>query len=140
MTQKPRTELTKGQFAVFRALVKSDTPLSAYEILDKLKRTGKDGGIRAPQQVYRALEKLIAMGGAHRIESLSAFVSCNWVEGGDHPLAALMVCIKCGKNAEVPDRFGALSGELGKMTKQEGFSLVETVVELHGLCRECRKK
>ena len=50
---------------VLRLLKKSQTPLSAYEILDRL----RNAGIKAPPTVYRALDSLVARGLAHRIES-----------------------------------------------------------------------
>ena len=47
--------LSKNQLLVMDALTNSDGPLSAYAILDQL----CDQGFRAPQQVYRALKKLV---------------------------------------------------------------------------------
>ena len=65
-----RPDLTKNQDLVLRTLNGADAPLSAYDILDRL----RDDGLRAPLQVYRALEKLIEQGLAHRLESINAFV------------------------------------------------------------------
>ncbi len=48
-------------------------PVSAYEIIDSL----RDKAILAPQTVYRSLDRLIASGAAHRLESLNAFVACS---------------------------------------------------------------
>ena len=47
--------LTKNQELVLGALEKAEGPLSAYTILDAL----RDDGLRAPLQVYRALDKLL---------------------------------------------------------------------------------
>lgn len=66
-------ELTRNQSLVFEALSQAEAPLSAYMLLAKLKGTG----LRAPIQIYRALDKLMAYGLAHRIESLNAFVVCS---------------------------------------------------------------
>ncbi|HSM41507.1 MAG TPA: transcriptional repressor, partial [Afifellaceae bacterium] len=57
---------------VFDTLLAADGPLSAYDILDRL----RDKGFRAPLQVYRALDKLLALGLVHRLESLNAFIAC----------------------------------------------------------------
>src|SRR5690606_5865135 len=62
-------DLTRNQELVLGALNGSGGRLSAYDILDRVR--GK--GIRAPLQVYRALDKLVERGLAHRLESLSAF-------------------------------------------------------------------
>ena len=50
------TSLTKNQEMVLGALNDAKSPMSAYAILDEL----RDEGFRAPPQVYRALEKLVA--------------------------------------------------------------------------------
>ncbi|KEG20347.1 hypothetical protein H710_00424 [Bartonella bacilliformis Ver097] len=48
-------KLTHNQMLVFNLLQTEKAPLSAYEILDRL----REKGLRAPLQVYRALEQLI---------------------------------------------------------------------------------
>ncbi len=66
------SDLTRNQSLVFNALDGASGPLSAYDILDKLRADG----FRAPLQVYRALDKLVEYGMVHRLESLNAFVAC----------------------------------------------------------------
>ena len=61
--------LTRHQSLVLDALVRAEHPASAYALLDQL----RGDGMRAPQQVYRALDKLIAYGLVHRVASLNAF-------------------------------------------------------------------
>src|ERR1700712_5446313 len=65
-------DLTRNQELVLGTLAHAAAPLSAYDILDKL----RDEGLRAPLQVYRALDKLTERGLAHRLESLNACVCC----------------------------------------------------------------
>src|SRR5690606_26809964 len=45
-------DLTRNQLLVLETLHRAEGPLSAYDILDRL----RDAGLRAPLQVYRALE------------------------------------------------------------------------------------
>jgi Fe2+ or Zn2+ uptake regulation protein len=59
--------------AVLKALKGSEQPLSAYDILERV----RGSGIRAPMQVYRSLERLAAFGHVHRIEGLNAFIACS---------------------------------------------------------------
>ena len=47
-------KLTKNQSLVFDKLSAAPGPLSAYDLLDQL----RDQGLKAPLQIYRALEKL----------------------------------------------------------------------------------
>ena len=47
-------DLTRNQELVLGTLAHATAPMSAYDILDKL----RGDGLRAPLQIYRALEKL----------------------------------------------------------------------------------
>ena len=53
--------LTKNQKIVLDVLYKSNEPLKAYTILDQTKKEG----LKAPTQVYRALDRLIAVSYTH---------------------------------------------------------------------------
>ena len=50
--------LSKNQQLVFDIIVKAKEPLKAYSILYNVQKKG----IKAPQQIYRALDKLIEIG------------------------------------------------------------------------------
>jgi len=123
--------LTKNQKLVFGSLSESDGPLTAYAILDLL----RDSGFRAPLQVYRALDKLVEYGLVHRLESLNAFVACSHKGCSGHGTAAFAICEKCGLVSEfTPDR--AIKA-LQSWTRDEGFHLNRTTIELRGTCRAC---
>jgi Fur family zinc uptake transcriptional regulator len=131
--ERPR-DLTRNQALVLTTLNNADAPLSAYDILDRL----RDEGLRAPLQVYRALEKLIEHGLAHRLESLNAFVCCADADchGRTSGTAAFAICSGCGRvdefaDAEVTARLTAWAGE-------NGFALERTTIELRGRCADCR--
>jgi len=69
--------LSKNQQIIFDLINKSSEPLKAYTILFSVQKKG----IKAPPQVYRALDKLVETGKIHKIESKNAFVACrnsNW--------------------------------------------------------------
>ena len=68
-----KNELTKNQKIVLDFIQKSNKPVKAYSILSNVSKKG----LKAPPQVYRALEKLIEVGEVHKIESLNSFVACN---------------------------------------------------------------
>ena len=101
MKQKitPKHKLTKNQTLVLNVLAKANTPLSAYSILDKL----REYGLKAPPQVYRALEKLIEIGKVHRIESMNAFIACEHNLCEISQMTAFTICQKCEKVSEVMD-------------------------------------
>ncbi|MDP1731352.1 MAG: Fur family transcriptional regulator [Devosia sp.] len=132
--ERPR-ELTRNQGLVLHTLNHADAPLSAYDILDRL----RDEGLRAPLQVYRALEKLIGQGLAHRLESLNAFVCC--ADAGAHArktgTTAFAICADCGRVDEFADV--VVDQRLKDWASEQGFKAARTTIELRGLCRECGK-
>jgi Fur family transcriptional regulator, zinc uptake regulator len=126
-----RPELTRNQALVLEKLGAAEGPLSAYALLDRL----RDDGFRAPLQVYRALEKLLAAGLVHRLESLNAFVACAGTHRHKHGMTAFAICEKCGSVAEFcDDRMG---GRLEEWIGTAGFRPSRAVIEFRGLCAEC---
>ena len=128
----PSADLTKNQALVMGALTRSDSPLSAYTILDQL----RDDGFRAPLQVYRALDKLVEFGMVHRLESLNAFVACRHPGCDDHETIAFMICETCGQVDELSD--DALADRVVFLAGEARFALKKTTVELRGICRNCQ--
>jgi len=126
-------ELPRNQALVYSALSDAGGPLSAYEILDRL----RGAGLRAPLQVYRALEKLREAGLVHRLESLNAFVACCHPHEGHHESRAFAICDKCGVVAELEDE--RVAAELESLADRAGFASRTAVIELHGLCGACAK-
>ncbi|RIY02439.1 transcriptional repressor [Aureimonas flava] len=127
----PEAGLTRNQKLVFDILERADGPLSAYSILDALRAEG----LRAPPQVYRALEKLLENGLVHRLESLNAFVACAHPHACAHALTAFAICEKCGSVAEFADE--AVEARLGAWARGAGFAPRRTTVEIKGLCAAC---
>ena len=120
--------LSEHQKSVLDALERAEGPRSAYALLEAV----ADSGIRAPVQVYRALDKLVAAGLVHKVESLNAFIACADHEKGHW--AAFTICNNCGAVDEVlvarPDRL-ASSFETGRFDVKSGQ------IEMRGLCGRC---
>lgn len=131
-------KLTRNQQLVYEVLGRSDCPLSAYTILDKL----RDQGFRAPLQVYRALEKLLEAGLVHRLESLNAFVACSdphdhgHAHGHSHGMTAFAICDNCGQVTELCDE--KIGDRLGEWVGSTGFVAKKAVIEFRGTCAKCR--
>ena len=125
-------DLTKNQSLVMGALSSAEGPLSAYTILDRL----RGDGLRAPLQVYRALDKLVELGLVHRLESLNAFVACTHPDCDTHETVAFTICDDCGTVDEVTD--DALARQLKELAGRSEFELKRSTVELRGLCRACK--
>src|SRR3546814_20780957 len=72
--------MTNNQSLVLEVLRTEGRAMTAYQILDVL----REHGLRAPVQVYRALESLLEREEAHRLASPKAFVACRHRAHG-HP-------------------------------------------------------
>ncbi len=90
----------------------------------------RDDGLRAPLQVYRALEKLLDMGLAHRLESMNAFVACAHPHCHDSGLIAFAICEKCGQVSEFSD--DVVRERLTGWADREGFVVKRTTMEIRG--------
>jgi Fur family transcriptional regulator, zinc uptake regulator len=126
-------DLTRNQELVLGTLAHASAPMSAYDILDKL----RDDGLRAPLQVYRALEKLTERGLAHRLESLNAFVCCADAHCHESGSIAFAICEKCGRVEEFAER--AVEQKLMGWSKGAGFTPSRMTIELRGVCRDCSR-
>jgi Fur family zinc uptake transcriptional regulator len=126
-------DLTRNQGLVLTALAGAPAPLSAYDILDKL----RDDGLRAPLQVYRALDKLVERGLAHRLESLNAFVACADAHCHESGVIAFAICENCGRVDEFADE--VVRERLKDWAEATGFIPTRTTIELRGLCARCGK-
>ncbi len=126
-----KNKLTKNQTLVLNVLLKAGLPLSAYSILEKLRKHG----FKAPLQVYRALEKLVDTGQVHRIESKNAFIACEHSSCEISQMTAFTICQKCEKVSEVMDE--ELSNYVNLRAEKLGISMTKTNIEFHGLCDRC---
>lgn len=123
-------KLAPNHEKVYGALQAADRPMTAYELIDAV----RDSGISAPPTVYRALNKLIEMGLAHRLESLNAFVAC--AHGNKHRSSAIfLICNTCGETREVVDQ--PLEQHLRETSEACGFHMEQATVELRGHCGRC---
>ncbi len=125
--------LTPQRRAVLRLLCLADKPLTAYELLDRMRAIGDRP---APPTVFRALDFLLEQGLAHKLESLHAFIGCAHPE---HPHAGqFLICNDCGEVSEMEHQ--TIADGLKSMEQAIGFRTSHPVVELLGTCAECLKK
>lgn len=114
---------------IVEALKDAGRPVSAYEIIDSL----RDQATLAPQTVYRSLDRLIAAGAAHRLESLNAFVACS--HSGHETTAIFAICDRCGAVTEF-DEATALKA-LSAWAARAHFAVRQMTLELRGTCAQC---
>ena len=121
--------LTKNQRLVMEALAGASQPLGAYALLDGL----REPGLKAPLQVYRALDQLIELRLVHRLESLNAWTVCCDNHHKETPVFA--ICNDCGIVTEYFDE--QLSNDISQLSERSGFVPERSVIEIHGQCDKC---
>lgn len=124
-------ELNDTQKRVHRILTAAQNPLSAYEVLDKMRAKGAV----TPPTVYRSLDKLIEKGLAHRLESVNAYVACKHPH--HHEMAAFAICESCGLVTEFSDQ--SINDRLTQWSDDNSFCAKKVTVEIRGLCESCSK-
>ena len=126
--------LSKNQQVVLDIIEKAKEPLKAYSILFNVQKKG----IKAPQQIYRALDKLIEIGKIHKVESRNAFVACKNSNCEISNATAFSICEKCEKVTEINN--SNLSKYLTNFTDDTGMKYKKYNLEFFGICRRCKKK
>jgi Fur family zinc uptake transcriptional regulator len=109
----------------------SHKPIGAYDILEIL---GKKSSSAAPPTVYRALEFLIEAGLVHRLDSLNAFIGCP--DPASRHAGQFLICLNCRTVTELSDV--EIEGLVTNRAAEHGFEAVRQMLEIEGLCKNCR--
>ena len=126
--------LSKNQQVVLDIIEKAKEPLKAYSILFNVQKKG----IKAPQQIYRALDKLIEIGKIHKIESRNAFVACKNANCEISKATAFSICENCEKVTEIKNL--KLSKYLTNFEDDTGMKYQKYNLEFFGVCKKCKKR
>ena len=124
--------LSKNQQIVLEIIERAKEPLKAYSILFNVQKKG----INAPQQIYRALDKLIEIWKIHKIESKNAFVACKNANCEVSKATAFSICESCEKVEELNDL--KLSKYLSSYSDKTGMKYKKYNLEFFGLCKNCK--
>ncbi|MGE4480913.1 Fur family transcriptional regulator [Acidocella sp.] len=128
------TQLTALRRDVLDLILQAGMPVTAYQLLDRLKPLRKSA---VPPTIYRTLEFLLENKLIHKIERLNAFVPCAEADH-DHADAQFLICKSCGGVTEIEDH--AVSEALAKAAARHGFTTCRAVVEVDGFCAACAAK
>jgi len=123
-------QLNAIQSQILDLLNAAQKPLSAYDVIDALSGEKR----MAPPTVYRALQKLMGEGLAHRVESQNAYVACR--QHGHALCAGFMICRACGATREFSG--AALESLLGQTARKSFFAAEAASIEIRGLCAACQ--
>ena len=126
--------LSKNQQIIFDIIYNSSEPLKAYSILFNVQKKG----IKAPLQVYRALDKLVEIRKIHKIESRNAFIACQNSSCQISNATAFSICESCEKVSEISN--SKLLKYLSTFTDKSGMEYSKYNLEFFGLCKKCKSK
>ncbi len=126
--------LSKNQKIILDIIEKANEPLKAYSILFDVQKKG----IKAPLQVYRALEKLIKLGKIHKVESRNAFIACKNSNCEISKATAFSICETCEKVTEISNQ--KLSKYLSSFKDNSGMRYKKYNLEFFGTCKKCTLK
>ena len=126
--------LSKNQKIVLDHVEKSNQPLKAYSILYNVQKKR----LKAPLQVYRALDKLVEIGKIHKIESRNAFVACKNSNCVVSNATAFSISESCEKVTEINN--SKLSKYLSNFEDNSGMKYSKYNLEFFGLCKKCKNK
>ena len=133
MVQK-QEYLSKNQKIVLDHVEKANQPLKAYSILYNVQKKG----LKAPLQVYRALDKLVEIGKIHKIESRNAFIACQNSSCQVSKATAFSICESCENVSEISN--SKLSKYLSSFSDNSGMKYSKYNLEFFGLCKKCKSK
>jgi Fur family transcriptional regulator, zinc uptake regulator len=128
---KHGAQFTELRRSVLTLILEADAPLTAYQLLDRLKENRKGA---VPPTIYRALDFLTEQGLIHKVKCLNAFIPCTDSEH-DHHAVQFLICQKCGTVSEIEDH--AISQALERAAEKQGFHPNHAIVELDGTCAAC---
>lgn len=132
LCQSRQIRLTKQRMHIFELIWNHKGAVTAYELLDMLKKTEPQA---KPPTVYRALDFLLAQGFIHRVESNNSFICCSSFDEDKH-FSHLLICEECGEVTEIQDQ--ALLDLLNQHIQDKNFALTSHVIETHGRCTRCQ--
>ena len=125
--------LTKNQQTVLDILESAKEPLKAYAILFDTQKKG----IKAPLQVYRALDKLIEIGKVHKIESRNSYIACEHKNCNSSTSTSFLICEICDQVSELTQK--NLPSYFAKQSEQANFKYAKHNLEIFGVCKDCTK-
>lgn len=129
--------LTEKRKNVLTILLRSKTPLSAYEIADHYSRV-HDEPIPA-MSVYRMLDFLVEENLAHKLNSENKYLACGHIAcEHSHETPQFLICNRCHKVREIgikPEVIAALRDTV----EGAGYRLQTSQLELDCLCDDCSR-
>jgi len=116
---------------VLNLLLSNHRIFSAYDIAERISELGKRV---QPIQIYRSLDKLMALGLVHRLSTKNGFIAC--YEDGECVTGQFLICTECESVKEIDSQL--LDKEIKGSAKKNNFSVASKSIEVLGLCGNCQ--
>jgi Fur family ferric uptake transcriptional regulator len=123
--------VTRSRRAVVEALLDADEVLLPEDLLRRAQTRHPPLGVVT---VYRTLSVLSDLGLVRRIHLANECQGYAWAEHGH---GHHIVCRSCGASVEFPGDED-LEGLMEQVARRTGFSVESHILQLSGLCRQCR--
>lgn len=124
-------KLTPLRQSILNIIKRCGSPITAYEILDRLKKEKPKAQVMS---VYRVLSFLLDNGLIHRIESLNAVMMCSHLN--EKHISQWLICGQCKKTQECA--LPSVGTMIDEIETETGFSVTSPTIELVGLCADCK--
>ena len=112
---------------VLNLLLSNHRIFSAYDIAERISELGKRV---QPIQIYRSLDKLMALGLVHRLSTKNGFIAC--YEDGECVTGQFLICTECESVKEIDSQL--LDKEIKGSAKKNNYSVASKSIEVLGLC------
>ena len=116
---------------VLNLLLSNHRIFSAYDIAEKISEMGKRV---QPIQIYRSLEKLMALGLVHRLSTKNGFIAC--YEEGECATGQFLICTECESVKEIDSQL--INREIHDSAQENSFSIGSKSIEVLGVCGNCQ--
>lgn len=126
--------LTPLRKEVLELILNASGPMGAYDLLAQMKNASDRPA--APPTVYRTLDFLLEKGIIHRLTSINAYIPCCHPREGHQ--AAFLICTECKAVKEASAQ--GLLEQLDALAASDDFSAHHSIIEISGICQQCRNK
>ena len=130
--------LTDKRKSVLATLLRSKTPLSAYEIADAYNQSVE---AKMPaMSVYRILDFLESEQLVHKLSSTNKYTACSHITCDHaHKIPQFLICGSCEKVNEIYISSQIIE-ELEEQVSESGYQLTNSQLELQCICDDCASK
>lgn len=130
--------LTEKRKRILELLLRSETPLSAYEVADQYNNVSEHS--MPAMSVYRILDFLVTEDLAHKLSSANKYVACSHIACSHaHEVPQFLICRTCHKVKEIGIKRSVIE-QLSESVQSAGYTLVNSQLELDCLCEQCASK